>query len=56
MVGADRAVVLRAAMLEAAVPSRLAEMAGHVKPRCQRQGWGLRLASQLCTSIYGLTI
>jgi hypothetical protein len=23
--------------------------------RCQRQGWGLRLASRLCTSIYGVT-
>jgi hypothetical protein len=31
MGGADRAVVLRAATPEAAVPSRLAEMAGHVK-------------------------
>jgi hypothetical protein len=32
-----RVVVLQAAMLEAAAPSRLAEMAGHVKSRCQRQ-------------------
>jgi hypothetical protein len=56
MVGADRAVVLRDATPEAATTSRLAEMAGHVKSRCQRQGWGLRLASQLCTSICGLTI
>jgi hypothetical protein len=55
MGGADRAVVLRAATPEATAPSRPAEMAGHVKSRCQRQGWGLRLASQLCTSICGLT-
>jgi hypothetical protein len=55
-VGVDRAVVLRAATPEAAAPSRLAETADHDKSWCQRQGWGLRLASQLCTSIYGLTI
>jgi hypothetical protein len=52
MVGA---IVLRAATPEAAAPSRLAEMADHVKSRCQRQGWGLKLASQLCISICGLT-
>jgi hypothetical protein len=55
MVGADRAVMLQAATPEAAAPSRLAEISGHVKSRCQRQGWGLRLASQLYTSICGLT-
>jgi hypothetical protein len=50
---ADRAVVLRAAMPEATAPSRLAELAGHTKSRCQRQGWNLRLANQPCTSICG---
>jgi hypothetical protein len=53
MGGADRAVVLEAATLEAAAPIRLAELASHAKSRCQRQGWGLRLASRLCTSISG---
>jgi hypothetical protein len=53
--GVDRVVVLRAATPEAAVLSRLAEIAGRIKSRCLRQGWGLRLASQPCTSIYGLT-
>jgi hypothetical protein len=55
MGGVDRAVVLRAATPEATAPSRLAEMAGYVKSRCQCQGWDLRLASRLCTSICGLT-
>jgi hypothetical protein len=45
--------MLQAATLEAAAPSRLAEMAGHVKSQCQHQGWGLRLANRLCTSICG---
>jgi hypothetical protein len=35
MGGADRAVVLRAATPEAAAPSRLAQLAGHAKFRCQ---------------------
>jgi hypothetical protein len=56
MGGTDRAVMLRAATPEAAAPSRLAELAGHVKSLCQRQGRGLRLASWLCTSTCGLTI
>jgi hypothetical protein len=54
-VDAAREVLLLAAMPEAAAPSRLAEMVGHVKSRCLHQSWGLRLASQLCTSIFGLT-
>jgi hypothetical protein len=33
---ADRAVVFRAATPEAAAPSRLAELAGCAKSRCQR--------------------
>jgi hypothetical protein len=36
-VAVDRAVVLRATTPEAAAPSRLAEMVGHAKSRCQRQ-------------------
>jgi hypothetical protein len=35
---ADRAVVLRAAMPKATAPSRLAQLAGCAKSRCQRQG------------------
>jgi hypothetical protein len=53
--GADRAVVLRAAMPEAAAPSRPVELAGHAKSRRQRQGWSLKLASRPYTSICGLT-
>jgi hypothetical protein len=53
---ADRAVVLRAATPEAATPSRLAELAGRAKSRCQRQGWSLRLANRPCISICGSTI
>jgi hypothetical protein len=53
--GADRAVVLRAATPEAAAPNRLAELAGHAKSWRQRQGWSLRPARRLCTSICGLT-
>jgi hypothetical protein len=51
----DRAVVLRAAMPEATAPSRLAELAGRTKSRCQHQGWSLRLANWPCISICGST-
>jgi hypothetical protein len=53
--GADRAVVLRAAMPEAAAPSKVAEQAGHARSRCQRRGRSLRLARRRCTSTCGLT-
>jgi hypothetical protein len=53
--GADRAVVLRAATPEVAAPSRPVELAGHVKSRCQCQGWSLKLANWPCISICGLT-
>jgi hypothetical protein len=51
--GADRAVMLRAAMPEATAPSRLAELAGHAKSRRRRQSWSLKLANRPCTSICG---
>jgi hypothetical protein len=53
--GADRAVMLRAATLEATMPSKLAELAGHARSRCQRQGRSLRPARRLCTSTCGST-
>jgi hypothetical protein len=53
--GADRAVTLRTASPEVAVPSRLAELAGRAQSRRRRQGWSLKLASRPCTSICGLT-
>jgi hypothetical protein len=32
-----------------------AELAGHVKSRCRRQGWSPKLTNWPCTSICGLT-
>jgi hypothetical protein len=52
--GAARAVMLRAAVVEAA-PSGQAEVAGHIKICLRWLSRGLRLASRLCTSTYGST-
>jgi hypothetical protein len=51
--GADRAVAPQVVTPKVAMPSRLAELAGHAQSRRQRQGWSLKLASQPCTSICG---
>jgi hypothetical protein len=55
MGGTDRAVVLRGAMPEAAAPSRLVELVGRAKSRCQCQGWSLRLANRPFISICAST-
>jgi hypothetical protein len=52
---ADRAAMLRAAMPEAAAPSKVAEQTGHARSRCQHHGRSLRLARWRCTSTCGLT-
>jgi hypothetical protein len=53
--GVDRAVVLRAATLKAAAPSKVAGHAGHARSRSQRQGRSPRLTHRRCTSTCGLT-
>jgi hypothetical protein len=53
--GTDRAVAPQAVTPEVAVPSRLAELAGHAQSWRRCQGWSLKFASRPCTSICGLT-